>query len=138
LSDGTGTLPDGDDEENGLVGVFVDGSRIDIETPAGELYRVFGVSLNEGATPHHHLHDLGLRNRIGELEGVRTWAAVTRGGRGPFVRGERRIKRVQRLAGDAWLLISDNDHYQPEMIKSEETHDVEILGRYEIRIGKIS
>lgn len=53
------------------------------------------------------------------------------------VSGERRIKRVQRVAGGAWLLISDNEHYQPEMIKPQDMHDVEILGRCEIRIGRI-
>ncbi|MDI5921168.1 S24 family peptidase [Halomonas sp. LR5S13] len=55
-----------------------------------------------------------------------------------LVHGERRIKRVQRVAGGAWLLISDNEHYQPEMIKPEDMRDVEILGRCEIRIGRVS
>ncbi|QNI03597.1 S24 family peptidase [Halomonas sp. SH5A2] len=50
---------------------------------------------------------------------------------------ERRIKRVQRLAGGALFLISDNDHYLPEMIKPQDMHDVEILGRCEIRIGRV-
>lgn len=50
---------------------------------------------------------------------------------------ELRIKRVQRVAGGAWLLISDNDHYQPELVKPEDMHDVEILGQCEIRIGRI-
>lgn len=54
-----------------------------------------------------------------------------------LVSGARRIKRVQRLAGGALYLISDNDHYQPEMIRPEDMHDVEILGRCEIRIGRV-
>jgi phage repressor protein C with HTH and peptisase S24 domain len=54
------------------------------------------------------------------------------------VSGERRIKRVQRLAGGALYLISDNEHYQPEMITPEQMREVEILGRCEVRIGKIS
>ncbi|WP_353048316.1 S24 family peptidase [Halomonas sp. ISL-56] len=54
-----------------------------------------------------------------------------------LVSGERRIKRVQRLAGGALYLISDNDHYQPEMIKPQDMHDVEILERREIRIGRV-
>ncbi|MEQ4541158.1 MAG: S24 family peptidase [Billgrantia sp.] len=54
------------------------------------------------------------------------------------VSGERRIKRVQRLAGGALYLISDNEHYQPEMIKPEQMREVEILGRCEVRIGRIS
>lgn len=54
-----------------------------------------------------------------------------------LVSGERRIKRVQRLAGGALYLISDNEHYQPEMIRPEQMREVEILGRCEVRIGKI-
>ncbi|MCZ0930318.1 hypothetical protein L0636_07760 [Halomonas janggokensis] len=73
------------------------------------------------------------------------WVLVDRSNRDPkqegvfllLVSGERRIKRVQRLAGGALFLISDNDHYQPEMIKPQDMHDVEILGRCEIRIGRV-
>ena len=49
----------------------------------------------------------------------------------------RATDQVQRLAGGALYLISDNDHYQPEMIKPQDMHDVEILGRCEIRIGRV-
>lgn len=55
-----------------------------------------------------------------------------------LVHGERRIKRVQRVAGGAWLLISDNDLYQQELIKPEDKKDVRILGRCVMRIGGIS
>lgn len=55
-----------------------------------------------------------------------------------LISGERRIKRVQRLAGGALYLISDNEHYQPEMIPPERMREVEILGRCEVRIGRIS
>lgn len=51
---------------------------------------------------------------------------------------ELRIKRVQRVAGGALMLISDNTHYPPELVKPEDLRDVEILGRCEIRIGRIS
>ncbi|MFM9269996.1 helix-turn-helix transcriptional regulator [Halomonas elongata] len=54
-----------------------------------------------------------------------------------MISGERRIKRVQRLAGGALYLISDNEHYQPEMIRPEQMREVQILGRCEVRIGKI-
>ncbi len=54
------------------------------------------------------------------------------------VSGERRIKRLQRLAGGGLDLISDNEHYQPEMITPQQMGEVEILGRCEIRIGKIN
>ncbi|MBZ5875993.1 XRE family transcriptional regulator [Chromohalobacter israelensis] len=55
-----------------------------------------------------------------------------------LVSGERRIKRVQRLAGGALYLISDNEHYEPEMIPPEQMHEVKILGRCEVRIGRIT
>ncbi|MCI0508631.1 MAG: hypothetical protein L0Y53_00990 [Chromohalobacter sp.] len=51
---------------------------------------------------------------------------------------EYRIKRVQRVAGGAWLLISDNHAYEKEMIKPDEMQDVEILGRCRVRIGRIA
>ena len=73
------------------------------------------------------------------------WVLVDRSNRDPkqegvfllLVSGERRIKRVQRLAGGALFLISDNEHYQPEMIKPQDMHYVENLGRCEIRIGRV-
>ncbi|WP_315857840.1 MULTISPECIES: S24 family peptidase [unclassified Halomonas] len=55
-----------------------------------------------------------------------------------LVNGEVRIKRVQRVTGGAWLLISDNPRYEKELIKLQDMKDVEILGRCEIRIGRIS
>ena len=55
-----------------------------------------------------------------------------------LISGERRIKRVQRLAGGALYLISDNEHYEPEMIPPEQMREVKILGRCEVRIGRIA
>ncbi|WP_420841603.1 S24 family peptidase [Halomonas urmiana] len=52
--------------------------------------------------------------------------------------GERRIKRVQRVAGSAWLLISENPRYEKELIKPEDMKDVEVLGWCEIRVGRVS
>ncbi|MCK2183640.1 S24 family peptidase [Halomonas sp. YJPS3-2] len=74
------------------------------------------------------------------------WVLVDRSSRDPhtegvfllLVHGERRIKRGQRVASGAWLLISDNEHYRPEMIPPEQMREVEILGRCEVRIGRIS
>lgn len=54
-----------------------------------------------------------------------------------LVHGECRIKRVQRVAGGAWLLISDNPRYEKELIKPKDMQDVNILVRCEIRIGRI-
>ncbi|MCE8049829.1 hypothetical protein HOP61_00780 [Halomonas daqingensis] len=43
--------------------------------------------------------------------------------------GERRIKRLQRLAGGALDLSRNNEHDQPEMITPQQMGEVEILGR---------
>ncbi|WP_306169273.1 S24 family peptidase [Halomonas sp. MMSF_3323] len=94
-------------------------------------------------------HVVGVKVRGDSMDGTLAdgdWVLVDRSQREPkpegvfllLVHGERRIKRVQRVAGGAWLLISDNDHYQPELIKPEDMKDVAILGRCEIRIGRIT
>ena len=93
-------------------------------------------------------HVVGIKVRGDSMDGTLAdgdWVLVDRSNRDPkkegvfllLVSGERRIKRVQRLAGGALYLISDNEHYQPEMIKPQDMHDVEILGRCEIRIGRV-
>lgn len=92
---------------------------------------------------------VGVKVRGDSMDGTLAdgdWVLVDRSQREPkpdgvfllLVHGERRIKRVQRVAGGAWLLISDNEHYQTEMIKPEDKKDVQILGRCEIRIGRIT
>lgn len=92
---------------------------------------------------------VGVKVRGDSMDGTLAdgdWVLVDRSHRDPtqegvyllLISGERRIKRVQRLAGGALYLISDNDHYQPEMIKPDRMSEVEILGRCEIRIGRIS
>ncbi|SDK67110.1 XRE family transcriptional regulator [Billgrantia gudaonensis] len=92
---------------------------------------------------------VGIKVRGDSMDGTLAdgdWVLVDRSRREPkpegvfllLVHGERRIKRVQRVAGGAWLLISDNEHYQPELIKPQDMKDVEILGRCEIRIGRVS
>lgn len=91
---------------------------------------------------------VGIKVRGDSMDGTLAdgdWVLVDRSNRDPkqegvfllLVSGERRIKRVQRLAGGALFLISDNEHYQPEMIKPQDMHDVEILGRCVVRIGRI-
>ncbi len=91
---------------------------------------------------------VGIKVRGDSMDGTLAdgdWVLVDRSNRDPkqegvfllLVSGERRIKRVQRLAGGALYLISDNEHYQPEMIKPQDMHDVEILGRCVVRIGRV-
>ncbi|MBZ9576747.1 S24 family peptidase [Modicisalibacter sp. MOD 31.J] len=91
----------------------------------------------------------GVKVRGDSMEGSLNdgdWVLINRGDQdvrqdGVFlllVSGERRIKRVQRLAGGALYLISDNDRYQPEMIRPQDMHDVRVLGRCVVRIGPIA
>lgn len=51
--------------------------------------------------------------------------------------GERRIKRMQRVAGGGWLLISDNPRYDKELIAPEKKQFVEILGRCLVNLGQV-
>lgn len=50
---------------------------------------------------------------------------------------ELRIKRVQRVAGGALMLISDNPVYEREMITPQEAAGIEIIGRCCMRLGRI-
>lgn len=54
-----------------------------------------------------------------------------------LVDGERRIKRMQRVAGGGWLLISDNKRYEHELISPEKQQFVEVLGRCVMRLGQV-
>lgn len=92
---------------------------------------------------------VGVKVRGDSMDGTLAdgdWVLVDRSSRDPhpegvfllLVHGERRIKRVQRVAGGAWLLISDNPRYEKELIKPLDMKDVEILGRCEIWIGWVS
>lgn len=51
--------------------------------------------------------------------------------------GERRIKRMQRVAGGGWLLISDNPRYDKELIAPEQKQFVEVLGRCLVNLGQV-
>ena len=55
-----------------------------------------------------------------------------------WVSGELRIKRVQRLSGGAMYLISDNTHYEKEMIPRSQMQEVAIIGRVKTRLGGIA
>ncbi|WP_240613938.1 S24 family peptidase [Salinicola acroporae] len=55
-----------------------------------------------------------------------------------WVSGELRIKRLQRLAGGAMLLISDNSYYEKEMIAPDRMQEVHVMGRVRTRMGEIA
>jgi len=50
---------------------------------------------------------------------------------------EPRLKRVQRVAGGAWILISDNPAYERELIKLEDLGGVEITGQAWRKVGRV-
>lgn len=50
---------------------------------------------------------------------------------------ELRIKRLQRAAGGALRILSDNSRYSAELVRPEELDKIEILGRCEVVIGRI-
>ncbi|MEC8918821.1 MAG: S24 family peptidase [Pseudomonadota bacterium] len=49
---------------------------------------------------------------------------------------ELRLKRVQRVASGAWVLISDNPAYERELIKPEDQWRVEIIGQCWRKVGR--
>ncbi|WP_417329550.1 XRE family transcriptional regulator [Halomonas cupida] len=122
------------------------GRSLEVEEVEATLYFPVEQLSEQGLDP---ANVVGVKVRGDSMDGTLAdgdWVLVDRSQREPkpdgvfllLVHGERRIKRVQRVAGGAWLLISDNEHYQTEMIKPEDKKDVQILGRCEIRIGRIS
>ncbi|WP_188115212.1 XRE family transcriptional regulator [Salinicola endophyticus] len=50
---------------------------------------------------------------------------------------ELRLKRVQRVAGGAWILISDNPAYERELIKPDDLASVEIIGQCWRKVGRV-
>jgi phage repressor protein C with HTH and peptisase S24 domain len=53
------------------------------------------------------------------------------------MRGERIVKRVQRLFNGTLILISDNRIYQPEEIPAEDAAEVHVVGRVVWRGGRV-
>jgi phage repressor protein C with HTH and peptisase S24 domain len=129
-----------------VEGAAGDGRSLEGERIEGELYFPEAQLAALGVSPGQVA---GIKVRGDSMEGTLDdgdWVLVDLANRDPrrsgvfllWQSGERRIKRVQRLPGGALQLISDNTHYPPEMIRPEEMRDVEILGRCEVRIGRVS
>ncbi|SHM64305.1 LexA family transcriptional regulator [Halomonas cupida] len=123
-----------------------DGRSLEQENIESTLYFEGEQLAAQGLDP---AHIVGVKVRGDSMESTLAdgdWVLVDRSDRpdrpeGVFlllVDGERRIKRVQRVAGGAWVLISDNSHYQPEMIPPDKMMAVELLGRCVVKIGSIS
>ncbi|WP_235048508.1 S24 family peptidase [Halomonas sp. PBN3] len=129
-----------------VEGAAGDGRSLEGERVEGELYFPEAQLAALGVSPGQVA---GVKVRGDSMEGTLDdgdWVLVDLANRDPrrsgvfllWQSGERRIKRVQRLPGGALQLISDNTHYPPEMIRPEDMRDVEILGRCEVRIGRVS
>ena len=54
------------------------------------------------------------------------------------MRGERLVKRVQRLFNGTVILISDNRIYQPEEIPPDDAREIRVMGRVVWRGGRLS
>ena len=52
--------------------------------------------------------------------------------------GELRVKRVQRAAGGAYILISDNTRYREELIPPTALNTISLLGKCVLKISSIS
>lgn len=52
--------------------------------------------------------------------------------------GQLRVKRLQRVAGGAYALLSDNDKYQPVYVAPNELNTLRIIGRCVCKIGAVS
>lgn len=52
--------------------------------------------------------------------------------------GELRVKRVQRVAGGAYILISDNSRYREELIPPTALDTISLLGKCVLKISSVS
>lgn len=52
--------------------------------------------------------------------------------------GRLRVKRLQRVAGGAYVLISDNEKYQAVIVPPNELNTLRIIGRCVFKVGAIS
>ncbi len=52
--------------------------------------------------------------------------------------GELRVKRVQRVAGGAYILISDNTRYREELIPPTALDTISLLGKCVLKISSVS
>ncbi|WP_414502636.1 XRE family transcriptional regulator [Zymobacter sp. IVIA_5232.4 C2] len=52
--------------------------------------------------------------------------------------GELRVKRVQRVAGGAYILISDNTRYREELIPPTALNTISLLGKCVLKISSVS
>jgi len=93
-------------------------------------------------------HTVGVRVRGDSMAGTLDdgdWVFVDLSQRDPsregvyllLMDGERRIKRMQRVAGGGWLLISDNPRYDKELIAPDKKQFVEVLGRCLVNLGQV-
>ncbi len=119
------------------------GRLFDAETIQSTFYLPAELFEAEGVDPAQVVGVTARGDSMGDTIRDREQVLVNRGQRTPDgvfllrMDDELRIKRVQRVAGNGWLLISDNPAYERELIKPGERRNVEIIGQCWRKVGRV-
>ncbi|WP_279626542.1 XRE family transcriptional regulator [Salinicola socius] len=119
------------------------GRLFDAETIGSTFYLPAELFEAEGVDPAQVVGVTARGDSMGDTIRDREQVLVNRAQRMPDgvfllrMDGELRLKRVQRVAGGAWLLISDNPAYERELIKPEDLGGVEIIGQAWRKVGRV-
>ncbi|WP_198655759.1 S24 family peptidase [Salinicola sp. CR57] len=119
------------------------GRLFDAETIQSTFYLPVELFEAEGVDPAQVVGVTARGDSMGDTIRDREQVLVNRAQRTPDgvfllrMDGELRLKRVQRVAGGAWVLISDNPAYERELIKPEDLGGVEIIGQAWRKVGRV-
>lgn len=119
------------------------GRLFDSETIQSTFYLPVELFEAEGVDPAQVVGVTARGDSMGDTIRDREQVLVNRAQRTPDgvfllrMDDELRLKRVQRVAGGAWLLISDNPAYERELIKPEDQWRVEIIGQCWRKVGRV-
>ncbi|MGQ7242797.1 XRE family transcriptional regulator [Salinicola sp. V024] len=119
------------------------GRMFDAETIQSTFYLPVELFEAEGVDPAQVVGVTARGDSMGDTIRDREQVLVNRAQRTPDgvfllrMGDELRLKRVQRVAGGAWLLISDNPAYERELIKPEDLGGVEIIGQAWRKVGRV-
>lgn len=119
------------------------GRLFDAETIQSTFYLPAELFEAEGVDPAQMVGVTARGDSMGDMIRDREQVLVNRAQRTPDgvfllrMDDELRLKRVQRVAGGAWVLISDNPAYERELIKPEGQWRVEIIGQCWRKVGRV-
>lgn len=119
------------------------GRLFDAETIQSTFYLPVELFEAEGVDPAQVVGVTARGDSMGDTIRDREQVLVNRAQRTPDgvfllrMGDELRLKRVQRVAGGAWILISDNPAYERELIKPEDLGGVEIIGQAWRKVGRV-